>query len=293
MPDSPTQTCINTSSAIVDCPAEGRALHGQDGNYLLDPPACEEQGNSVRDLVTGLYWQRDLDSTERSWNQATATCASLTTDGRDWRLPSVRELVSMLDYGKRSSRDRDVLIDTARCFPTPSIDTFWSADRSFDLPWYVDLQGGEARVDTSLSGNERGAWCASGPDLDLPRPRYSSGLWTDDQSGLQWQRASSGTMNWELGLQYCEDSSDGGLLDWRLPSIKELETLFQRGEDTGLALDLRPELTLGDHVYWSSTPQLRGYGYGAWFVSYANTQFAASTLGSSLHVRCVRGPVIP
>ena len=43
---------------------------------------------------------------------------------------------------------------------------------------------------------------------------------------LIWSDRSSNEMNWSSAKQYCEDLSEGGFDDWRLPNIDELRTLL-------------------------------------------------------------------
>ena len=51
----------------------------------------------VRDRFTGLVWQARLDSETRSWDDARAYCAALDTEGGGWRLPLLKELLSIVD----------------------------------------------------------------------------------------------------------------------------------------------------------------------------------------------------
>ena len=66
---------------------------------------------TVTDNCTGLMWQKEsadfnddgnVDDLDRvTWCEALAFCASLTFAGHtDWRLPNVRELQSIVDYGE-------------------------------------------------------------------------------------------------------------------------------------------------------------------------------------------------
>ncbi len=53
---------------------------------------------TVRDVVTGLVWQKANRPGVHAWDEAMAYCARLTLAGfSDWRLPSLIELVSMED----------------------------------------------------------------------------------------------------------------------------------------------------------------------------------------------------
>lgn len=44
------------------------------------------------------------------------------------------------------------------------------------------------------------------------------GTVTDTKTGLMWQKADAGTMNWETAIAYCKKLMLAGHSDWRLPS---------------------------------------------------------------------------
>ncbi len=78
---------------------------------LSGGPPCQyvvQNGGTVLDKNTGLTWQQDLDGTKYSLSAAAAYCANNTPGlpGTGWRLPSMNELVSIVDYGQRAPRDR-------------------------------------------------------------------------------------------------------------------------------------------------------------------------------------------
>lgn len=66
---------------------------------------CENKSSSkkiVKDEQTNLMWQDDYEarSVEKNWDDARKYCANLTLGGYDdWRLPSIEELRSIVDYG--------------------------------------------------------------------------------------------------------------------------------------------------------------------------------------------------
>jgi hypothetical protein len=56
---------------------------------------------SVLDTATGLAWQLAAPTQTFFWSEALAYCEDLTTGGHDdWRLPNIRELISLLDYSR-------------------------------------------------------------------------------------------------------------------------------------------------------------------------------------------------
>jgi len=101
---------------------------GEDGyagmqvGVALPNPRCTDNGNgTVRDNLTGLIWLKNanLPNATASWSTALSYVAELNTSGTmnghsagdtsnggthqtDWRLPNIRELLSLLDYGSDS-----------------------------------------------------------------------------------------------------------------------------------------------------------------------------------------------
>jgi hypothetical protein len=49
---------------------------------------------------------------------------------------------------------------------------------------------------------------------------------------LIWSDRSSNKMNWNSAKQYCENLSEGGFTDWRLPNIDELRTTIRNCSKT-------------------------------------------------------------
>jgi hypothetical protein len=48
----------------------------------------------------------------------------------------------------------------------------------------------------------------------------------DPETGLSWSFKSSGEMNWEEAITYCDNLNESGNSDWRLPTIGELKTII-------------------------------------------------------------------
>jgi hypothetical protein len=95
MPDSATAYCVDPSTqAAVNCSSEPR----QDGAEALNVPSYSQANSTapVVDSVTGLGWTASSQGSG-SWTTAISTCQAL---GAKWRLPTVLELQTLLDYGK-------------------------------------------------------------------------------------------------------------------------------------------------------------------------------------------------
>ncbi len=124
----------------VTCP-------GQDGSYATGCPSegrFVDNGNgTVTDMCTGLMWQKDTadvnedgQSTEEDsiqWCNAMIYCENLSFAGHDdWRLPNIRELQSIVHYGRINPSIDPVF----GAFKT----NYWSSTSNVSDPglgWYV------------------------------------------------------------------------------------------------------------------------------------------------------------
>ncbi len=97
------------------------------------------------------------------------------------------------------------------------------------------------------------------------------GTITDSATGLMWQMADDGqTRDWEEALSYAESLELGGYDDWRLPNVKELQSIVdytKSPETTGTpAIDdlfvlseiIDPDGEENYGFYWTSTTHQDG-----------------------------------
>jgi hypothetical protein len=92
-------------------------------------------GDTVRDRVTGLVWERAAAEPE-SFERASARCLSLGS-----RLPSVRELQSIVDENAH-----DPAVDQA-LFPATPPAGFWSQTLRGSDPWHVSFLDGQTSAE--------------------------------------------------------------------------------------------------------------------------------------------------
>jgi hypothetical protein len=111
---------------------------------------------------------------------------------------------------------------------------------------------------------------------------------TDANTGLMWQQTEGGSMNWEDAIHYCEGLSLAGYTDFRLPNIKELESIIDDSlYNPAVDTDYFPDVHYFD--YWSST-SCASNSANAWSallnMGHVNRQCGKS---DNNYVRCVRG----
>jgi formylglycine-generating enzyme required for sulfatase activity len=110
---------------------------------------------------------------------------------------------------------------------------------------------------------------------------------TDTVTGLIWQKADGGEMTWEAALQYAEGLSLAGRTDWRLPNIKELQSI---NDETRSGPSLNTTIFPGAQAArtWSNTSEINGKDR-AWYVDFQLGIVSYQSKMSKLYVRCVRG----
>jgi hypothetical protein len=253
----------------------------------------EPGDGTIQDLITGLIWQAE--PTERIWPEALAYCDALAFAGQnDWRLPTTIELISILDYRWQGPACDLRFRGSPRRYEWSSS----SSDASFPavLPTLVDFHEGRFLLE---SENYAAPWdeniypfrCVRGPrQMGSPRAaRYellgaASELVADLSTRLVWTRSPSERLPWEGARSYCEGLSIGGYDDFRLPTLKELHTLW----DPQTTEHGRSPLILGDpyEPTWSSTRIDAAY---AWSLYWTGRYHETTLMAQDVEALCVRG----
>lgn len=118
--DTGQSVCYSDFSQIPT-PLDGAPFCGQDATVSGNRPRYFDNGNgTVTDEVTGLMWEKNMGE-KLTFSEAKEKAAHMRTGGYDdWRIPTIKELYSLIIFTGRSMGERAI---------TPYIDTLY-----FDQP---------------------------------------------------------------------------------------------------------------------------------------------------------------
>jgi hypothetical protein len=103
------------------------------------------------------------------------------------------------------------------------------------------------------------------PGAQLVMCQDSAGTWKDDATGLIWSVKDNGfDTSWVQASNYCKNLALGGYTDWRLPTQKELETIYDKSLSKELKAKNPIELK-GENVWAESTDS-----GDAWMLNFLN-----------------------
>ena len=115
----------------------------------------------------------------------------------------------------------------------------------------------------------------------------------DNRTGLMWESTGSyngSTAQWSAAITCCENSNFAGYSDWRLPNVRELESIVDYGIPApGPFINATAFPGAISSSYWTSTTYKPTTTH-AWYLSFASGAMShgLKTSGGS-YVRCVRG----
>jgi Protein of unknown function (DUF1566) len=126
-------------------PSRVRCVRGNGTGEAFNDPAVAPPNqytaistDEVQDNYTGLIWQRTGDSSGLiTWDQAVTYCNSLTIGGNTWRLPSVRELATLVDEAQVAPAINRIMFPNTK-YGAHSNNWYWAshAQRNSTTAWW-------------------------------------------------------------------------------------------------------------------------------------------------------------
>jgi hypothetical protein len=263
------QTKSYNNTGIISTPAAGQPFYGQNSNHPGKIPGYIDNGDgTITDNVSGLMWEKTTDKNgdgiinyydKKTYSDALAGASSCTTGGyNDWRLPTIKELYSLIMYYGAESNPNATSQGTSVPFINTTYFTFGYGDLNAashggtSNERLIDAQYATSTiyVSTTMNGQSTmfGVNFADGRIKGYPstnQKKYyvlyvrgntaygtnkftdnGNGTITDSATGLMWMQNDNGSaILWEDALSYAENFSFAGYSDWRLPDVKELQSL--------------------------------------------------------------------
>lgn len=223
-------------------------------------------GAVVKDIVTGAIWTQDANPAQfpLTWEEARAFAAEMAARKahgyENWQLPPRRLLFSLVSH-----QTVNPSLPMGHPFENVFSGYYWTADTCHRLPeqaWHIHMGGGRipraGKQDASL------LWpvclpkeCISDAH-EAERFALDGGVVQDRHTGLIWSRNADPVgepLTWEQALAAVaayNRTAAHGATDWRIPNIRELESLVDLSADSPALSAVHPFLQVRD-VYWSST----------------------------------------
>jgi hypothetical protein len=295
--------CYDVEGRLMAC-----AGSGQDGELRAGVnwpnPRFEVQTQTVYDRLSGLMWTKDaaLSRYPLMWKEALDFVREMNRASafgyQDWKLPSRGELFGLISHAH---------INPALPYGAPFENVFtgyyWTAttcSRLEDQAWYIHLGGG--RIYRGMKYGSYMVWpvrCRSNGHASVSAAsRYltENGMVYDRLRGLGWAKmnaASSDLVNWPAALDFIRRMNAAhvhGHADWRLPNVRELESLVDARRHTPALFEGHPFIRTTEGC-WSSTTSVFEPRY-AWVLY---MQDGAVGVGykkhAEFHVWAVRGGI--
>lgn len=300
--DTAQTKCYNSSTGVeITCNDVGydSDYSGNQPSYTKN-----NTGTIVTDNITGLMWTQSSDidgdgvttdaDDKKSYDESVIYCSNLTLEGyEDWRLPDIKTLYSLMQFkgedpsgyegtdtnslvtflddsftkafGDISADER--IIDGQYATATKYVSTTMNGDETMFGVNFVD--GRIKGYPLTMMNNDKLYYilCTRG-DENYGKNNFidnNDSTITDNATELMWQKDDTHSLNFDDAVNSCQSDTTGNYTDWRLPNIKELQSIvdYSRSPDTTASAAINPIFNTTSFIneegeedwgyYWSST----------------------------------------
>ena len=248
----------------------------------------------IRDNVTELMWDDDVNTPQTTWDDALTYCEDYSYGGYDdWRLPTFNELFTLVYLSQQSP----ALFPAT--FTNSHLDQYWTGSLT---PYYnpsvyalqrtfVSLEYGF--YDIAYKTAELSVKCVRGTEDDETFSRDDThGIVTDHKRGVMWQDDSGVSQSQSSlsgSITYCEDLTLGGYTNWSLPNLNEMASIVDL-EQYGFGINPAFQNDRG-YYYWTSSLDTANSTDTAWLVYSGggnSNLIYGSLISDRFYARCMR-----
>jgi len=256
------QTKYYNNTGEITSPAKGEAYYGQAAFYPGNIPSYTDNGDgTITDNVTSLMWVKDRGSLI-SWSNAIEGASTNRTAGySDWRMPTIKELYSLIQFSGVNGPDNTVVTGFVPFINTTYFGFAYGAGGSSSTgERIIDCQDWSAnKYVSTVMGNQPAIFGVNFADGRIKgynelipntgakntkyvryvrgNPNYGKNNFkdngdnsvTDLATTLMWSKDDSKIgLDWPGALAWVQAQNAANYLghnDWRLPDSKELESI--------------------------------------------------------------------
>ena len=259
--------CYDKDGHPLDCQDAGQDASFKLLHKTIVTNRFSVEEDNVKDHLTGLIWKKNANLAEfpLTWKEARQFAdqlngASTNAEWKRWRLPTRRELFSLVSH-----QHINPSLPQSHPFTDVFNGYYWTSTTCSRLPdqaWYVHLGGG--RVYRGMKHGSYMVWPVRGKMQSRLRSQdrliCNGSVYFDSHTDRSWYIGSDLLKepgSWDAALGAIRQMNDLGLNghndDWRLPTIRELESLVDDSRHSPALIQNTSSRAAPIAGLWSST----------------------------------------
>ncbi len=240
------------------------------------PTSVDADCVMIKDDVSNLIWEKKTSLNKGdtyTWDDAKAYVDTL---GGDWRLPTIQELLTIVDFTKASA-PTSYLADM-NIYPYWTSTEYAPESYNHTYFWMVNFSAASnAKQNKTMPTSVIAVKGGSSPSPDFTSDNAQN-IVTDNNTKLVWQNAPAAlAKTWDQASAYCATllsvQVGGKYYGWRMPTLQELRSIVNYGR---YYPDTTSPAIYADFFSASSSPRIWTYTSSAqnsskaWYIDFTD-----------------------